>query len=504
MRLGKTKSEQIYSDNSENSVDISTPQYLKIYKKNPRGLPVPIKRESNEENENSESNNININNDFEIKKLSSEEEENSEEEKNSEENIIKEEKEEEKEEDKEEKIKNNEDTLKEIIIPKNDIIEPKLNIEEQKVEESINYDNYFKNYNMNINIQNLLQAQQNMFEMSKIKYNNENNKIKEKIMNMDDVKSCDLQNKYIEGNDLMRDNIFNYLKGKFLEKSLDGYYNYLIQLIIEEEGKRCYYKIKIIADELRGSYFILSDNPNGAYVVQKLIEYLENDLLKIITDEIISNKNFKSLVIGSNGNHVIQKLILYLDKDGEDFKNLFNEINKNLVDFCKKKYGCYIIQVLLDKCNIEYIYKITEQIKDENLLNDEYGLHVVQKILEIYDIKSKRFNLNFIYNYFKDIDIYDKIFNKDKSIATSFCKIIQLILQKGYKNDNINIINKLIENNKNFLLMCCDKYGNHVAQRVYDNSNKDTQDKIKELIQKNINQYKNINYFKFVQRHIFN
>ena len=126
MRLGKAKSEQIYSDNSENSVDISTPQYLKIYKKNPRGLPVPIKRESNEENENSESNNININNDFEIKKLSSEEEENSEEEKNSEENIIKEEKEEEKEEDKEEKIKNNEDTLKEIIIPKNDIIEPKF------------------------------------------------------------------------------------------------------------------------------------------------------------------------------------------------------------------------------------------------------------------------------------------------------------------------------------------------------------------------------------------
>ena len=484
MKLGKTTSEEIYKEKQKNIVDISSHNYRKMYnkldEKNKKLLPKPIYKDSLEEKE--ESDKTNIDNDFGSSiKLSESKEDDTE--------------------------KENQNFSKEIKLI-DEIKEPekkydKSNIEESKSEESINYD---KIYN-NINIQNIQIAEMNLYEMSKIKFelnNGGNNHIlNKKIESMKDIKSVNLQNNYEKGNNITRQNIFNNLIGKFYEKSLDEYYNYLIKTIIKIEGKQCYYKIKIISDELRGNYFKLSEDHYGTHVVQQLIQFLDNDRLKTIVDELISNPRFEYLMYDSNGNHVIQELISNLNKEGEDFRNLFSKIYENIVSYCKNKYSCYIIQQLLDECDIIFINEIIDKIKNENLLNDSFGLHVVQKLLEIYNNKNSWFNYDFIYKYFDDINIYEKLLQSNDSTSSSFSKIIQLIIQKGNKEKNENIINKLLEDKKQFLLICCNKYGNHIVQKAYDNASEDIKNKIFKIIEENKNKkINNDKYFNYVKRHV--
>ena len=478
MKIGKTTSEKTYKEKEPNLVDISSHIYREIYKQDKKRLPPPVNLEENEDIVNKN----NINNDSESnKKFSTSEEEKH---NNS------------KEEDISKEI-----LLEEIKIAQN-IKEPGIKKDETKVEESINYENFFRNYN-NINIQKIYQAEENLYEMSKIKFNVKanNNIINEKIENNKDIKSVNLQKKYKEGNEIIRESIFNALIGNYCQKSMDEYYNYLIQIIIEIEGKRCYYKIKIIAYELQGNYFKLSEDNNGTYVVQKLIQFLDDAELKMITDELISNEKFAHLMFDSNGNHVIQKLILNINKNGLDFRNLFGKINENIVPFCKNRYSSYIIQVLLDKCDLKLIKTIIGEIKDENLLNDIYGLHVVQKLLEIYHKENNRFDLNFIYEHFTHINIYEKILKSGDNISSSFSKIIQLLLKKGNKDKNGNIIKELIKDQNLFLQICSNKFGNHVAQKAYDNSSNEIKDKIKNIIEENKKKIKN-KFFNFVVNHI--
>ena len=483
LRLGKSTSERICKENEQNIVDISTHNYHKIYIKEDENfkkkLPKPLCKDSVEEKDELDKNNIN--NDLESNiKFSSSKEENTE--------------------------KENENSIKEINIAE-EIKESEIKnensnstIEELKNEESINYDLIYNKFQ---NIQNKVQmAEINMHNMGEIKFNSNDNNISiHKLNKEEDLKSENLQNNYKNGNNAIRQVIFNDLIGKYYEKSLDEYYNYLIGTIIEIEGNQCYYKIKIIADELKGNYFKLSEDHYGTYVVQKLIQFLDNDELKIIVDELISNPRFEYLMYDSNGNHVIQKLIKNLNKEGEDFRNLFSKIYEKIVPYCKNKYSCYIIQELIEKCDIIFINEIIDKIKIENLLNDSFGLHVVQKLLEIYNKKNCWFDIDFIYKYFDHINIYEKILQNNGSISSSFSKIIQLIIQKGNKDKNANIINKLLEDKKQFLLICSNSFGNYVIQKVYDNSSEDMRNKIFKIIEEN----KNINnnkFFNYVKRHI--
>ena len=516
LRLGKSTSERICKENEKNIVDnintvnfltfifllllinickkrkikyknnISTHNYHKIYNKEDENfkkkLPKPLCKDSVEEKDELDKNNIN--NDLESNiKFSSSKEENTEKENG---NSIKE--------------INIAEEIKEI--KESEIKKENSNStnEELKNEESINYDLIYIKFQ---NIQKKVQmAEINMHNMGEIKFNSNDNNISiHKLDKEEDIKSENLQNNYKNGNNAIRQVIFNDLIGKYYEKSLDEYYNYLIGTIIEIEGNQCYYKIKIIADELKGNYFKLSEDHYGTYVVQKLIQFLDNDELKIIVDELISNPRFEYLMYDSNGNHVIQKLIKNLNKEGEDFRNLFSKIYEKIVPYCKNKYSCYIIQELIEKCDIIFINEIIDKIKIENLLNDSFGLHVVQKLLEIYNKKNSWFDIDFIYKYFDHINIYEKILQNNGSISSSFSKIIQLIIQKGNKDKNANIINKLLEDKKQFLLICSNSFGNYVIQKVYDNSSEDMRNKIFKIIEEN----KNINnnkFFNYVKRHI--
>ena len=85
--------------------------------------------------------------------------------------------------------------------------------------------------------------------------------------------------------------------------------------------------------------------------------------MEIIYNEIIPNVEFKKLMYHKNGNHVIQAIIK--NSNGKIIKDIFEKIYENLVEYCKNKYTCYIINELLSKCNPELIQKIINKIDKE-------------------------------------------------------------------------------------------------------------------------------------------
>ena len=362
-----------------------------------------------------------------------------------------------------------------------------------------NYTNFVYDYR-----QQLFQAQRNFFEMGVVYYNNNYNNINITNNNnnnqtaqekLNEMESWDLQDKYEKGNNYVQHLIFEYLRGSFLKRALDKHQNYLVKLIIDTEGKRCYQKIKIISDELKKNYLNLSLNKFGTYVLQKLITFLDKDELHDLNEELINDNHFEILINDKNGNHVLQILIACLF-DINDIKKLFEKIKTNAINYCKTKYGSFVVQGLLAKMSINYIINLISEFKNDNLLNNEFGIHIVQKILERYNYS---FNINFIYKYLEEINIYDKIIDKPKEIKSSFCNIIECILEKGRIEEKEKMIDKLMKERNKFILLFSDIHGNHVVQKVYQVANQEIKNTIKNML----NEVQNRNmYFGFVKTNI--
>ena len=372
---------------------------------------------------------------------------------------------------------------------------------------NLNYNNIQYGYmppyfNSSPRHQQFFQSQQNFIFMNSIPYNNKLQK------SIDDYESEDLQLIFKNGTEERQNQIFNhYLNGKlFYDKSVDNKYSHLIQLMVTMYGKNKNKRyIKIIADELKGKYYKLVFDHKGTFVLQKLIEFIDNKGLEIIYYEIISNVKFKKLMSDQNGNHVIQAIIK--NSNGKIFKDIFEKIYENLVEYCKNKYTCYVINELLSKCNPELIQKIINKIDKEKLLNNENGIHVIQKILELYD---ENFSINFIYQDINDIsNLYDKIFyvnrNKDdkNNISSCFCKIIQEIIKKGRKVEKEKTINRLLKDEDKFILMYSDASANYIVQIAYDFSNDKIKNEIKNKLNKVPKNKRNI-YYNHVKNHILN
>ena len=349
------------------------------------------------------------------------------------------------------------------------------------------YNNYYQLY----------QAQQNFLNMSTINYSNMNNRIKKDK----DINSINLQKIYEIGPEYKREIIFNDLKGNFLKESIDRYKNYLIKLIIEQEGKKNnIFKIRLIANELKGSFYKVSINNYGTRVVQALIQYIDEEGIKMIFDELISNEEFEKLFYDKNGNHVMQNLIEKLNKN--EVEQLFKRIITKIKEFCKKKYSCFVIQSLIEKCDTDLINEIINKIKKDQLINDNFGIHIIQKLLSIYDENNNNFDINFIYKDLHNLNIYNKIFGNNVSVSCSACIIIELIFEKGKKEEKEIMYKNLLKEKEKYILMFSGEYGNHVIQKIYCNSYDEIKNEIKNILNEVSEQNKNI-YFNHVKNYIY-
>ena len=306
------------------------------------------------------------------------------------------------------------------------------------------------------------------------------------ILSKDHSGSRLVQRKYEEGNEEIRNKIFEKFKPEILNLSKDIFGNYAIQKVLEFKDKE---KNNYIMEELKGKIYELSLHMYGCRVMQQLISVIDEKYLSQITLEL--KDHFEKCIEDQNGNHVIQKLIERL-KPGEN-NGIYDVVYKNIVDLSKHQYGYRVIQTLLKKCNEEQVTKMLEKIyKDvKELSEDQYGNYIIQYILE----NQKGKNVNSIYEGLKG-NIYDFSIHKYAS------NVVERALTFGNEKQRQNIINEIIEQDNQMkeclLSMVKDKFGNYVVQKIIEFSEPEMRKNIIERIIKSQNLKKKDGFSKHV------
>ena len=286
------------------------------------------------------------------------------------------------------------------------------------------------------------------------------------ILSKDHSGSRLVQRKYEEGDNDIKNRIFEKFKPEILNLSKDIFGNYAIQKVLESKDKE---KNNFIMESLKGKIYELSLHMYGCRVMQQLISVIDEKYLPQITLEL--KDHFAKCIEDQNGNHVIQKLIERL-KPGEN-NGIYDVVYNNLVDLSKHQYGCRVIQTLLKQCNEQQVEKMLEKIyKDvKELSEDQYGNYIIQYILE----NQKGNSLDSIYEGLKG-NIYDFSIHKYAS------NVVERALTFGNEAQRQNIINEIIEQDDQMkeclLSMVKDKFGNYVVQKIIEYSDAETRKNI--------------------------
>ena len=153
---------------------------------------------------------------------------------------------------------------------------------------------------------------------------------------------CRHLQKKITDNSAFSKKLFMTLKPKLLELINDPFGNYLIQKLIENIDEK---KIATIIDCVSPTFFEVCSSSHGTRVIQKLIENLKTDLLfdkfkNIFTIHLID------IAKDINANHIIHKFISTIKSPFNNF--IYEIIKSNLDEIAKDKHGCCVIQKCIE------------------------------------------------------------------------------------------------------------------------------------------------------------
>ncbi|CAR29872.1 ZYRO0G18964p [Zygosaccharomyces rouxii] len=189
---------------------------------------------------------------------------------------------------------------------------------------------------------------------------------------------------------LVRDLMYEQIKGCFLDLILDSFGNYLVQKLCEYltlDQKT--FLIQVIYPHV----FQISINQYGTRSLQKIIDTVDNEsqidlITKGFSQEHTSIEQVVTLINDLNGNHVIQKCIFKFPPSKFDF--IIDAIveHNNIITISTHKHGCCVLQKLLSVCTLQQIFKISVKIVQflPGLINDQFGNYIIQFLLDIKEL----------------------------------------------------------------------------------------------------------------------
>ncbi|KAL6933180.1 hypothetical protein ACO0R3_002280 [Hanseniaspora guilliermondii] len=209
--------------------------------------------------------------------------------------------------------------------------------------------------------------------------------------------------------------IFKNLLTNYQELAVDPFGNYLLQKIVEYLDEP---SLELLILELQPNLYSISKNQFGTRSLQKIIDcicHYDGLCETLVTDGFmkISVTNIVDLINDINANHVIQKCIFKFKNFYYDFIINAMVTNNNIIKISKNKHGCCVLQKLLTNCSIQQIYKIMLKILeyDFDLINDQFGNYIVQFLLDVNT----------------EIIIVDDKTHKKKKIPLNLCYIIKFM-----------------------------------------------------------------------------
>ena len=188
------------------------------------------------------------------------------------------------------------------------------------------------------------------------------------------IKCRILEKKLEENPSLASSYIYNKIKDKFYEISLDQFGNYFMQKVIEylnmEHIKEILYK------KIPTHFRCLCFNQHGTRVIQKLYERIVN--IEEYLDYYISllKPNLKDFIIDQNANHIIIKYINMAPNQKMDF--ILDFIINNIDELATKKHSCVVLQKCIEYSDQKQKKKLLKEIANKSfkLINNQYGNYV--------------------------------------------------------------------------------------------------------------------------------
>ena len=199
--------------------------------------------------------------------------------------------------------------------------------------------------------------------------------------------------------------------------------NYFIQGLIKDSN---YEQIKFIFILISSDLVEISENISGTYVIQKLLEKIDNFELRLIVLKSIENRELE-MAFNSNATYVLQKIIekipdierirlneiilnnfIFLSVNPEcvfivekfietitinDNKiRIKNSIFMHCMQLCNNPYGNYLIQFILKHWKNDDIRNIQNVIIENAnyLVQQRYSSNVIEKCIEIFSNEKRK------------------------------------------------------------------------------------------------------------------
>lgn len=259
------------------------------------------------------------------------------------------------------------------------------------------------------------------------------------------------------------DIIFGQVHPMFYELIIDPFGNYLIQKLLDYCDEN---NLNLILETLQLNLFLISINQHGTRALQKIIDRMSNAyqlllLVKGLKPYIIE------LIKDLNGNHVIQKILNKYSPENCQF--IYDSIVSDLLVVATHKHGCCVLQKCLNHVNASQLAAFSNEILTYDiftrLVNDQFGNYVLQYLISIDSIE-----VNYrLYNNFVKFGIDDLCNLKFSS------NVIEKLMKNCYNNEHrlvdfsnlkFTIIMLILKADISKLIN--DPYGNYVIQTLID------------------------------------
>ena len=186
------------------------------------------------------------------------------------------------------------------------------------------------------------------------------------------------------------------------------------------------YGIQINSIIINNSVTLCSDK-HGCCVIQKYLETRDPNMIPKLIYTLLDG--FSNLITDQFGNYVIKTILLI---NNPEYSNRIGEyISTNIIYYSKHKYSSNVVEKCFDYCEgvvlNKLIYFVQEEQNLKELITDEHGNYVVQKVLSISNMKKKKEMLNVIKGMFpilKQTQFGEKIIHR---ICTTYPDIFNKV-----------------------------------------------------------------------------
>ena len=267
----------------------------------------------------------------------------------------------------------------------------------------------------------------------------------------------------------LRVSIFEGIYPELLDISKDIYGNHLIRKILQFKEKD---KIDRIFSKLKENIKELAIDNYGTFVIQELIQKVNEVQLKKISNVLVKCPDFKEFIKNKNVRKVIEELIKRQDKNDND--EICKKILTDFIPFCNNEFTSFIIEKLLLNCNETYYKEMKKECLNNLLIlsKNESGVHIIKLFIQKH-----------MEEFFEPIK--NDVFNLSQ---TQFgVLVVKEIIEDGNQNQQNLIIEEIVkaknENIKNNLVFLSQhQYGNFIIQKIFEFLDENTKISLKNAL----------------------